>query len=206
MNTIRYFLAENGEAVGPFTVGQLRVMFAAGRVHAGSQVCREGGETWELASRLALDGAQVAGPVRVLPRGRGFWITAAMVCGSGLVAVVLISLVLLYEFGSPLGRAAQEAEDQRAAADITILTTALGMYKVQAGSFPTTEQGLEALVRRPTGPDAPQRWREVLDELPLDPWGRSYQYRCPGRDNLRRYDISSAGRDGLPDTADDIGN
>lgn len=54
--TSRYFLAENGEAVGPFTVEQLRAMFASGRVHAGSQVCPEGGSAWVSAAALDLQG------------------------------------------------------------------------------------------------------------------------------------------------------
>ena len=51
----RYYLAENGEAVGPFTMEQLRAMFTSGRVHAGSQVCMEGASAWQAASALALD-------------------------------------------------------------------------------------------------------------------------------------------------------
>jgi hypothetical protein len=51
---LRYYLAENGEAVGPFTVEQLRSMFASGRVHAGSQVCREGMSEWVTADGLGL--------------------------------------------------------------------------------------------------------------------------------------------------------
>lgn len=54
VDTMRYFLAENGDAVGPFTVEQLRAMFASGRVHAGSQVCREGMSEWVTAEGLGL--------------------------------------------------------------------------------------------------------------------------------------------------------
>lgn len=72
-----------------------------------------------------------------------------MVCGGGLVVLVLISLVLLYEFGDTLGATVREAEDLHAAFDIKTLDTALGMYKVQSGDFPTAEQGLEALACHP---------------------------------------------------------
>lgn len=117
----------------------------------------------------------------------------------GIIAVLVGSAIYM------LGGAVGVAENQRAASDIKTLSTALGMYKVQTGSLPTTEQGLEALVRRPSGPGAPKRWREVLDEVPLDPWGKPYMYRKPGKKNPRSYDLYSLGEDGV-ESEDDIGN
>lgn len=117
----------------------------------------------------------------------------------GIIAVLVGSAIYM------LGGAVGVAENQRAASDIKTLTTALGMYKVQTGSLPTTEQGLEALVTRPTGGVAPKRWREILDELPTDPWGKTYQYRRPGKKNPKGYDLYSLGEDGV-ESEDDIGN
>lgn len=117
----------------------------------------------------------------------------------GIIAVLVGSAIYM------LGGAVGVAENQRAASDIKTLATALGMYKVQTGSLPTTEQGLEALVRRPSGAGGPKRWREVLDEVPLDPWGKPYQYRRPGKKNSRGYDLYSLGEDGT-ESDDDIGN
>ncbi len=117
----------------------------------------------------------------------------------GIIAVLVGSAIYM------LGGAVGVAENQRAASDIKTLTTALGMYKVQTGSLPTTEQGLEALVTRPTGGAAPKRWREVLDALPTDPWGKPYQYRRPGKKNPKGYDLYSLGEDGV-ESEDDIGN
>ena len=117
----------------------------------------------------------------------------------GIIAVLVGSAIYM------LGGAVGVAESQRAATDIKTLTTALGMYKVQTGSLPTTEQGLQALVSRPSGAGAPKRWREILDDLPTDPWGKPYDYRRPGKKNPRSYDLYSLGEDGV-ESEDDIGN
>jgi general secretion pathway protein G len=90
--------------------------------------------------------------------------------------------------------------------------TVLGMFKVDCGRYPTTEEGLNALIIRPKdilahdwrGPyfDPPQR--------PKDPWGRDYIYRCPGIHNTDGFDLYSCGPDGLSqpggEDADDINN
>lgn len=86
----------------------------------------------------------------------------------------------------------------RARQDIQSLDTALKMYKLDNFSYPSTQQGLDALVQRPTGaPDAPN-WKEggYLDRLPRDPWGNPYEYLSPGRNG--EYDVYSLGKDGQP--------
>ena len=83
----------------------------------------------------------------------------------------------------------------------------LGAYKIAMGGFPTTEEGLQALVTAPGGDSG--RWRGPYLEdkkVPVDPWGTAYFYRCPGTHNTDRYDIWSAGPDRKEGTADDIGN
>lgn len=114
----------------------------------------------------------------------------------GIIAVLVGSAIFM------LGGAVGVAEDQRAATDIKTLSTALGMYKVQNGFLPTSDQGLEALVTRPANA---KRWRQILDELPKDPWGNPYQYRRPGKKNTRGFDLYSLGEDGV-ESEDDIGN
>lgn len=100
-----------------------------------------------------------------------------------------------------------DAEDGKARADIQAIHASLIRYKTGAGIYPTTEQGLEALVKRPSTGPAPRAWKEYLKEQALiDPWGRPYQYRYPGRHNPDSYDIFSLGRDGQEGTADDVGN
>ena len=83
------------------------------------------------------------------------------------------------------------------AADLGILAQALEGYRLDAGVYPTTAHGLEALVRMPTLPPRPSRWRPdgYLPALPRDPWGRAYQYACA---DGRHLTLRSLGGDGAP--------
>jgi general secretion pathway protein G len=80
-------------------------------------------------------------------------------------------------------------------------------YKLDVGNYPSTEEGISALVKPPSGKEA--RWKgPYLEDVPLDPWNNAYQYRFPGSKNIngaRGYDIWSHGPDGA-ESADDIGN
>jgi general secretion pathway protein G len=83
----------------------------------------------------------------------------------------------------------------------------LAAYKIHLGDYPTTAQGLQALITPPG--DKAERWRgPYLQEskLPTDPWGEPYQYRYPGVKNKDRYDLWSKGPDKTDGTEDDIGN
>jgi general secretion pathway protein G len=89
------------------------------------------------------------------------------------------------------------------------LKTTLVRYRIDLGDYPSTEEGLEALVVAPGG--KADRWHGPYletpgNKLPLDPWGEPYQYRYPGTKNPGSYDLFSKGADKVPDTADDIGN
>ena len=89
------------------------------------------------------------------------------------------------------------------------LEVPLTSFKIAMGGYPTTEEGLQALVTAP-GTNA-DRWRGPYiktdgGKLPVDPWGSPYLYRYPGTHNTDRYDVWSAGPDRKDGTADDIGN
>ena len=89
------------------------------------------------------------------------------------------------------------------------MKTALLRYRMDLGDYPTTAEGLKALINAPE--DKVDRWKGPYieakgGEAPRDPWGEVYQYRCPGTRNADGYDLFSKGRDRAPDTADDIGN
>ena len=95
------------------------------------------------------------------------------------------------------------------AAGVTIsnLESALLQYQIKAGTYPTTEQGLQALVNRPTVEPVPGRWSACYNAEGLnDPWKRPYRYRFPGEHNRSKPDIYSMGADGVDGTADDIKN
>lgn len=87
------------------------------------------------------------------------------------------------------------------------IKTALVRYRINLGDFPSTAEGLEALVTAPAG--KADRWKgPYLDggKLPVDPWGEAYGYRYPGTRNKTDFDAFSKGADKTEGTADDIGN
>ncbi|HYC70699.1 MAG TPA: type II secretion system major pseudopilin GspG [Opitutaceae bacterium] len=89
------------------------------------------------------------------------------------------------------------------------LKIALTRYKSDLGSYPSTAEGLAALIAAPA--NAADRWKGPYIEspggkLPLDPWGESYLYRFPGVKNAGGYDLYSKGEDKTEGTADDVGN
>ena len=88
------------------------------------------------------------------------------------------------------------------------LSLALQLFAVDNnGNYPTTAQGLNALMVRPTSPPVAENWKgPYIEEPPLDPWKRPYTYRYPGTHPPRDYDLSSKGADGQDGTEDDIAN
>jgi len=74
---------------------------------------------------------------------------------------------------------------------------ALKLYRLDNGRYPTTEQGLRALVERPATGQVPANWKQYLDRLPADPWGNPYQYLNPGVHGAD-VDVFSLGADGQP--------
>jgi len=100
-----------------------------------------------------------------------------------------------------------EAKRVAAKADVNALVSALKIYRLDNGFYPTTDQGLGALVVRPTTNPAPGNWKQYLDRLPKDPWGSAYQYLQPGQRS--EIDVFSLGADrarGGDGNAADIGN
>ena len=89
------------------------------------------------------------------------------------------------------------------------LKTSLVRYRIDMGDYPSTDEGIKALIVAPEG--KADRWRgPYMDakggNTPVDPWNEAYQYRYPGTHNTESYDLFSKGRDKQADTADDIGN
>lgn len=96
------------------------------------------------------------------------------------------------------------AKEQRVDADIQAISTQLKTYEMLNYKMPTTAQGLGALVERPSVDPKPRRWKQLLKDLPLDPWGNEYIYRNPGKFNPDGYDLYSLGADGQ-ESDDDVG-
>ena len=94
----------------------------------------------------------------------------------------------------------EEARRIKGKMDIKTIESALKLYKIDSGTYPTTEQGLEALVRKPETSPLPRKWREggyLEGSVPNDPWGNPFYYTSPGPEG-RDYEIISYGNDGQP--------
>jgi general secretion pathway protein G len=120
-----------------------------------------------------------------------------------IMLVVAIIGVLLAAAIYKMAPALDVAKGTRTKADIQMIRTMLLSYSGSNGFYPTTEQGLKAMVARPETEPAPSSWRRLMDEVPKDAWGMEYVYRCPGVKNPSGYDLYSAGPDRKVDTADD---
>jgi general secretion pathway protein G len=120
-----------------------------------------------------------------------------------IMLVVAIIGVLLAAAIYKMAPALDVAKGTRTRADLQMIRTMLLSYNGSNGFYPTTEQGLMALVNRPGSEPAPTSWRRLMEEVPKDAWGSYYIYRNPGRKNSGGYDLFSAGPDRIPDTADD---
>lgn len=136
------------------------------------------------------------------PRPAGFTLIELMVV---IVIIGLLATVVTLNVLPSQDRAMVE----KARADVNLLEQALDNYRLENLSYPTTEQGLQALLSPPAGLSRPERYRDggYIRRLPEDPWGNAYQYSYPGRNG--RFDIYSFGADGVAggegDDAD-IGN
>jgi len=120
-----------------------------------------------------------------------------------IMIVVSIIVILLGLAISRIGNPTGFAKSTAVRADIQSIGTQLMQYEAMNGFYPTTEQGLQALVTRADSDPRPTRWYQLFKDVPKDPWGTPYLYRCPGVKNPDKYDLYSAGPDRLPDTGDD---
>lgn len=126
-----------------------------------------------------------------------------------MVVVVIIGVLGAIVVPQFMSRPDQ-AKVTAAHTDIQAISTALEMYRLDTFNYPSTQQGLEALVTRPTGTPLAKNWNPqgYLKSLPVDPWGTPYQYLNPGTHSAG-YDLFSFGADGVQGGegfATDIGN
>ena len=121
-----------------------------------------------------------------------------------MIVVVILGILATIVVPRFIGRE-EEARITAARVQISNFETALTMFRLDNGFYPSTEQGLRALVEEPSTGREPRDWKQYLTRIPPDPWGNEYVYISPGSDG-RDYDIISPGPDGEPGTGDDIAN
>lgn len=119
----------------------------------------------------------------------GFTIIEIMVV---VVIIGILAMIIIPKFMS----APDRARTVKVKEDIRVIGNALDMYKLDNGSYPTTDQGLQALVSRPTSGPTPSNWNQYLPEMPLDPWNHAYHYASPGQHG--EYDLFTYGADNKP--------
>lgn len=112
-----------------------------------------------------------------------------------MVVLVIIGVLAALIVPNVLDRA-DDARTTAARTDVTNVMQALKLYRLDNQRYPTSEQGLQALVTKPTNGPQPLNWKSYLEKLPNDPWGRPYQYLNPGVKG--EIDVMSFGADGQP--------
>ena len=110
-----------------------------------------------------------------------------------MVVLLIIGVLAALIVPNVLDRA-DDARVTAAKTDVSNLMQALKLYKLDNQRYPSAEQGLQALLTKPTVDPMPVNWKPYLDQLPKDPWGRPYQYLSPGIKG--EVDVMSFGADG----------
>ena len=125
-------------------------------------------------------------------RERGFTLIEIM------VVVVILGILAAIVAPNVISRI-DDAQINRAKQDIRAIESALQLYRLDNFRYPTTDQGLEALVTQPADPSI-RNWRKggYLDKIPVDPWGSPYQYLYPGQSGTSEFDVFTLGADVQP--------
>lgn len=121
-----------------------------------------------------------------------------MVIVLGIIAVIIGGAITV------MGGLLDSAKRDRVSGDFNSIGAALMKYQVSNGRYPTTQQGLDALVNKPSTSPQPKRWTQIMREVPLDPWQNEYGYKFPGSVDKGTFEIISKGKDGIEGTEDDI--
>jgi general secretion pathway protein G len=123
-----------------------------------------------------------------------------------LVVLVIIGVLAALIVPNVLSRA-DEARVTAAKTDVNNLMQALKLYRLDNQRYPTAEQGLQALVAKPSAGPAPANWKPYLEKLPNDPWGHPYQYVNPGvKGEVDVFSFGADGRSGGEGNDADVGS
>lgn len=132
-----------------------------------------------------------------ITRHKGFTLIELM------LVVIIIGTLVAMTLPRLVGRG-EQARVAAAKADINAnIATALKMYELDNGNFPSTSEGIGALLSKPS---SARNWNgPYLEKKPFDPWGKEYKYKCPGDHRTADYDLYSTGKDGV-ESEDDVKN
>jgi general secretion pathway protein G len=118
-----------------------------------------------------------------------------------LVILAVLAAVVVPRMTSRVGESRRSAT----IASISNLESAMEQFEIDCGRYPTSAEGLEALVAKPTSLDATANWHNYIKEVPMDGWGRAFIYKGPDSSSVTGdYELSSMGDDGQENTDDDI--
>lgn len=121
-----------------------------------------------------------------------------------VIVVVAILILLATIVVVNYGQALEQKKFEAAKLQIKEVGQALELYKIDNGFYPTTEQGLQALMTMPESEPIPKKWKKYLETIPKDPWGNDYIYLQPG--SHKDFDIYCYGPDAVEGGNDDFGN
>ena len=150
-------------------------------------------------SITAIVGADDKSPLNST-RSRGFTLIEVLVVVAilGILAAIVVPQIM---------NRPDEAKRVAAKADIGAIVQALKIYRLDNGFYPATDQGLAALVQKPTTNPVPGNWKPLLERLPKDPWGGDYQYLYPGvRGEIDVFSLGADRARGGEGNSADIGN
>ncbi len=156
------------------------------------------GQRTEDRRRKAIGNAVVCRPSSVVRSG-GFTLIELMLV---LVILATLSAIVVPKFTGQ----SKKAKVTAAKTQISHLALALDAFEIDLGRYPTNVEGLRALIEKPASDSDEWRQPYLSGNVPLDPWGNEYVYRCPGDYNQDGYDLISYGPDGKVGGDDDITN
>jgi general secretion pathway protein G len=136
--------------------------------------------------------------------------SAGVMSGFTLIEVMVVVIILGILAAIVVPRVMSRPDDARitkAKQDIRALEAALNLYKLDNFAYPTTDQGIDALVQKPSGTPEPKNWKKYIDRLPKDPWGQPYQYLSPGaKGDVDIFSLGADAQQGGEGVNADIGN